>query len=204
MNAHRLTFMAGHAALLLALGTLPTTLAATTAADERSIPKLAPPYAEMPPTYWEQHDSAIIAVGIVLLALAALGVWLGLRRKPIEIVPPATQARNELQALQALPEDGAVLSKVSQVLRRYFMAFFSLPPGEFTTAELCRVISGNEQIGAELSSAVAAFLRDCDARKFSTVPVTPANAVSRALELVERGEAQRRPPPTAKAHDRRI
>jgi hypothetical protein len=189
--------MTGYAVLLVALWPVPSALAATTAADERNIPKLAPPYAELPPTFWEQHGSAIIVIGIVLLALAALGVWLGLRRKPVEIVPPEARARNELKALQALPEDGAVLSKVSQALRRYFIAAFELPPEEFTTAEFCRVISGNEQIGAELSAAAAEFLRDCDTRKFSATPIAPSGAVARALDLVERGEAQRRPSPPA-------
>ena len=175
-------------------------LAATASAqDVEGIPKLAPPYPELPPTFWEEHGGIILGSGIFLLAIVGLGVWLGLRKKPVENVPPATQARNELKALLELPEDGAVLSKVSQALRHYFLAAGSLPPAEFTTAEFCRLISGNEQIGAELASVVAEFLEDCDARKFSTATVSQSGAVARALDLVERSEAHHRPAPTAKA-----
>lgn len=163
------------------------------AQDADKIPKLAPPYPELPPTFWEQHGNAIIFSGIVLVLLVAFGVWLGLRKKPVAIVPPEVRARNELKALQAMPEDGAVLSKVSQALRRYFIAAFGLPPGEYTTAEFYRVISGNATIGGKLSASVAAFLRNCDENKFSPVSATPLSAVARALELIERGEALRQP-----------
>jgi hypothetical protein len=100
--------------------------------------------------------------------------------------------------LKAIPEDGAILSKVSQALRRYFIVAFGLPPGEYTTAEFCRVIGGNEKIGAELSSSVAAFLRNCDENKFSPASATPLSAVARAMDLIERGEAIRQPPSAVK------
>ena len=163
------------------------------AQDADKIPQLAPPYPELPPTFWEQHGNAIIMGGIVLVLLVAVGLWLGLRKKPVTVVPPEVWARNELKALQALPADGTVLSKVSQALRRYFIAAFGLPPGEYTTAEFCRVVGGNEEIGVELSSSVAAFLRNCDENKFSPASAAPLSAVARALELVERGEALRQP-----------
>jgi len=169
------------------------------AQDADQIPKLAPPYPELPPTFWEQHGNAIIFSGIVLVALVAVAIWLGLRKKPVAIVPPEVRARNELKALEALREDGAVLSKVSQALRRYFIAAFELPAGEYTTAEFCRVINGNEKIGIELSDSIAAFLRNCDENKFSPAYATPLSAVARALELIERGEAIRQPPSAVKS-----
>jgi hypothetical protein len=168
------------------------------AQDADKIPKLAPPYPELPPTFWEQYGNSIIIGGIVLVLLVAVGIWLGLRKRPVAIVPPEVQARNELRTLQALPEDGLVLSNVSQTLRRYFIAAFALPPGEYTTAEFCRAIGGHEKIGGELSSSVAAFLRDCDENKFPPTSATPLRAVARALELIECGEALRQPPPPVK------
>ena len=48
------------------------------------------------------------------------------------------------------PEDGALLSQVSQILRHYVVAAFDLPPGELTTAEFCRAIAGHARIGPEL------------------------------------------------------
>lgn len=169
------------------------------AQDADKIPKLAPPYPELPPTFWEQHGNAIIISGIFLVALVAVGLWLCLRKKPVAIVPAEVQARSELKALQALPEDGAVLSKTSQALRRYFIAAFALPPGEYTTAEFCRIVSGHEKIGAELSSSVVALLRSCDENKFSPMSTTPLGAAARALELIERGEALRQPPAAVKS-----
>jgi hypothetical protein len=164
------------------------------AQDADKIPKLAPPYPELPPTFWEQYGNSIIIGGIVLVLLVAVGLWLGLRKSPVAIVPPEVQARNELQALKAIPEDGAILSKVSQALRRYFIAALGLPPGEYTTAEFCRVINGNEKIGVELSDSVTAFLRNCDENKFSPASATPLSAVARVMDLIERGEAIRQPP----------
>ena len=172
--------------------------AATNAAEEAGVPQLAPPYPEIPPTFWEQYGAAVVIGGMVLGALAAFGLWLGMRKKPVAAVLPEVRARRELAALLRLPEDGVVLSQTSQVLRRYFIAAFALPPGEFTTAEFCRSISGCEQIGADLASAVAAFLRECDARKFSSGAVPLSGAVARAQSLVERGEARRSPPPAVK------
>jgi hypothetical protein len=161
-------------------------------------PKLLPPYPELPPTFSEQHGDAILLGGIIFVVLVAIGLWLGLRQKPVAPVPPEVQARNELRALQTLPEDGVVLSKASQALRRYFIAAFALPPGEYTTAEFCRAIGGHEKIGGELSSSVAAFLRNCDENKFSPTSAAPLSAVARALELIERGEALRQPAPPVK------
>ena len=168
-------------------------LASTASAqDADKILKLAPPYPELPPTFWEQHGSVIIVSGLALLAIVGLAIWLGLRKQPIAILPPDVQARNELKALQTLPEDGPVLSQASQTIRRYFISAFGLTPGEFTTGEFFSLTSGSPEIGAELSAVVAEFLRYCDARKFSASPVTPSGAVAQALELVERSEAHRR------------
>lgn len=169
-------------------------MAVAHAQDADSTPKLAPPYPELTPTFWEQYGNAVILCGIVFVALVAVGVWLGLRKSPAAPEPPEVRAQNEMRALQAVPEDGVVLSQVSQALRRYFVAAFGLPPGEYTTAEFCRLINGNEKIGVELAASVAAFLQEADERKFAANPVKPADAAKRALDLVERSEALRRPP----------
>ena len=107
-------------------------------------------------------------------------------------VPPETRARLALEALAGRHEDGALLSEVSQILRRYFVAAFGLPAGEVTTTEFCQLVGGNEVLGAELSSALVKFLETCDVKKFApTPPAAPLNAVAQALELFERAEARR-------------
>jgi hypothetical protein len=164
----------------------------TNASGTNALPALLPPYGELPPTFWEQHATFIVVAGFGMIALAASGLWLIFRPKPKIIIPPEVQARQALGILRQQPEDGVVLSRVSQVVRNYFIAAFQLVPGEFTTAEFCRALSGHEQIGAELSTAVADFLRDCDARKFSTATaLVPLDAANQALKLVALAEQRR-------------
>ena len=126
------------------------------------------------------------------LVLAMLLGWQLLRSRPKKIMPPETQARLALETLRPLPEDGAVLSQVSQIVRRYFSAAFQLPPGELTTAEFSRSIAEHPRPGPELAAAVIEFLCRCDEQKFSTVRVAdPGHSVVRALNLVDQAEAQR-------------
>lgn len=160
--------------------------------NTNALPALSPPYGELPPTFWEQHGTTIISSGVVVLALVTLAIWMRLRPRPPVILPPAEQARQALQILRHRPEDGALLSVVSAILRKYFVAAFQLSPGEFTTTEFCLVISRQEQIGVGLSAKVAEFLSQCDERKFGPVnPTIPLGAISRALELVRLAEEHR-------------
>ena len=153
---------------------------------------LLPPYGELPPTFWEQNATVISFAGIGVVALLAFFLWLAFRPKPKIIVPPEIQAREALHKLSTQPEDGAMLSRVSQIVRHYFSAAFQLSPGELTTTEFCHEISGNEKIGAELSTAAANFLRESDARKFSvTAGSEKMDATNRALNLVEQAEQRR-------------
>ena len=157
-----------------------------------ALPKLSPPYAELPPTFWEQHGTMLWFVGIGIFLLAGLVVWLCLRPKPKAILPPAVQARNALEGLLNSDENGARLSKVSQILRHYFIAAFQLPPGELTTAEFCRVIASCEQVGGQLAATVSDFLHRCDEQKFSPAKSAAAlGAVNQALALIESAEARR-------------
>lgn len=154
--------------------------------------KLLPPYGELPPTFWEQHGTTIIIVSLAVVLIAALVAWWLLRPKPPVFISPEVQARRALENYLNRQENGAVLSQVSQILRRYVIAAFDLPPGEPTTTEFCRMLSGQNAIGVELSNAVSEFLRQCDEHKFSPQPpAEPPGAVARALELVSLGEARR-------------
>jgi len=154
-----------------------------------ALPPLAPAYGEMRPTFWEQHGTAILVCGLVLLALACAVAWISSRPKPPAVVPPEVLARDALAKLLRQPEQGRVLSEISQILRRYFMTAFGFPPGEWTTSEFCAALASNEKVGGELAQAVAGFLRECDERKFSPGnPAGPLQAANRALELIDRVE----------------
>jgi hypothetical protein len=157
-----------------------------------TLPALLPPYGELPPTFWEQHGTSVGFAGFGVAVLAGFGLWLVFRPKPKIIISPEVQARAVLENLRRQPEDGAMLSRVSQVVRHYFRDAFRLPPGELTTTEFCREISRNEKVGAELSAAAVNFLRESDARKFSaTVGPVKLDAASQALCLVEQAEQRR-------------
>lgn len=166
-------------------------LALSSLAQEK-LPALRPPLGEIPPTFWELHGTTVLVAVPVAMLLLALGIWLWLRPKPIVPVPPEVQARRALEELSKQPEDGAVISRVSQILRRYVLAVFELPVGEPTTAEFCQLIASHEKIGAELSDALASFLRQCDERKFARSGASiPLGAAAQALELVAQSEARR-------------
>jgi hypothetical protein len=169
--------------------------AATNAADEAAVPQLAPPYPEIPPTFWEQYGSFIL-IAVILMAgvmcLVAVALFLALRKRAAVAVAPEVQARNELKSLQALPDSPTVWSKTSQATRRYFVAAFALPPGEHTTAEFCRYLQAQEKVGADLAAEVTTFLRESDERKFAPNTAPLVGVASRALVLVEKAETRRR------------
>ena len=89
------------------------------------------------------------------------------------------------------PEDGLVLSQVSQITRHYITEAFALPSGELTTAEFCRLMASHEGLGPELSGTISEFLRRCDERKFRpSPPAVPMAAVATAYKIVEAAEAR--------------
>jgi hypothetical protein len=167
-------------------------LPAATNSGLDEIPPLRPPLSELPPSFWEQHGTLLIVLGLVTVALIGVAVWFLGRARPKAPVPPEVRARMALEPLRAQPEDGVILSQVSQILRRYITAAFDLPHGELTTTEFCKVIAGNDAVGPQLSSSISEFLRLCDRRKFAPFPAEQAlDGVSKALKFIEAAEARR-------------
>jgi hypothetical protein len=156
------------------------------------IPPLRPPHAELPPSFWDQYGLWVVIVGVLFLAFVSCLVWLLTRPKPPVVVPPEVLARQALEPLRQQPEDGALLSRVSQILRHYVAAAFDLPPGELTTTEFCRAIAEHPPIGPDLSAALSEFLRQADQRKFSqSAPAAPFSAATQALKLIDQAQARR-------------
>ena len=165
---------------------------AATNTNADSIPPLLPPRAELPPSFWEEHGTSVVLCGIALLGLICIAVWWLSRKRPQAVAPPEVQAREALALLQNRAEDGALLSRVSQILRRYYVQAFELPPNELTTTEFCALIAGAQKIGPQLAASVSEFLRRCDQRKFApAAEPEPLGGVAQALNLVELGEARR-------------
>jgi hypothetical protein len=126
-----------------------------------------------------------------LLALVLLGVagWFLTRRKPVALPAPEAVARQALDPLRRQPEEGVLLSRVSQVLRHYLIAAFGLPPEELTSTEFCGVLGENQGVGPELAAGIAEFLRRCDERKFApAVPQPALGAVEQALAFIKAAE----------------
>ena len=170
----------------------PLWAAATNSLNPNAIPPLRPPHGEIPPTFWDRYSLWVSLFGVLLLALVGVAVWFLTRPKPPVVVPPEVQARQVLEPLRRQPEDGALLSRVSQILCHYVADAFNLPPGELTTAEFCRAVAGHTQVGLELAVALSDFLRLCDQDKFSPpAPVPPLNAVVQALKLIDHAQARR-------------
>jgi hypothetical protein len=91
-----------------------------------------------------------------------------------------------LAKLQGRPEDGKMLSEVSQILHHYLCTIFAMSPAEMTTAEFSNALTTNQAIGMEFAQKIAIFLQACDKDKFSPYVIAPPlNAVKRALELIE-------------------
>jgi len=174
--------------LLVALSSMPLFAQAPT----NTLPALAPAYPEIPPPFWEQHGTTILIGGFILLLLAAIVLWLIFKPKPQPVLLPEAVARQALAQLRGRPEDGKVLSEVSQVLRRYVGNVFGFSGDKMTTTEFSTVVAADTEIGSRLAEALASFLRSCDKDKFvANNDAPPLNAVQRASQLVDQIERQR-------------
>jgi hypothetical protein len=185
-------FSSWFASILLLVLCSSDLLGQTNPSTSDDLPPLRPPRAEILPTFWERHQIAIIVVAVLFLVLAFVGLWVLTRPKPPIIAPPGAKAREALNNLRNQPETGELLSKISQVIRFYFMAAFNLPQRELTTAEFSRMIINQENIGRTLADAVVEFLRQCDHRKFAPpAQWPPLGALDYAAKLIDEAENRR-------------
>jgi len=151
-----------------------------------ALPSLAPAYGVLPPTFWERYGTAILMAWFTFAILAAMFFWVIIEARTPLVVPPDILACRALEKLrQQQPENGNVLSEISQILRRYIATAFEFPSGELTTVEFSAALAASQKTGPELARNISDFLRECDRRKFSPAnPGAPLNAVDRALQLV--------------------
>ena len=157
------------------------------------IPDLQPPRGELRPGFWEQHAWMVAAGALLLLAMLAIWLWWLRRPKPAISILPEAQARSALETLRGRPEDDALVTEVSHILRHYVLAAFNLPPEELTTAELRRSLEA--RTNPRLHAALFGFLCRCDERKFAPAHLThPMDSVPAALELIEKIETDLKQP----------
>ena len=161
--------------------------------SEAEIPPLEPPLGEVPPDVWEEHGNAMVTGGVLTLAAIGAAVWFAFRPRPVDPIPPETQARRELETLKGQAQTGKLLSNVSRVTRSYLSRAFELPAAELTTTEFCEQLTKEERVGPALGSMAQKFLKHCDELKFSPAPPPePLDAVAESLKLVEEGETRLR------------
>jgi hypothetical protein len=153
---------------------------------------LNPPYAEIPPSLWEQYGAWLIAGAFLLLALTVVAIAWKLRPKPQVMVPIEVRTRQELELLRQRPEDGQTLSLISRSLKRYLTVAFELSREEMTTAEFSRALGDNGRIGRELAAQASEFLRRCDQLKFAPDPSQSESGwIDQAFTIFESGETRR-------------
>jgi hypothetical protein len=164
-------------------------------------PVLRPPRGMLLPSFWEQHGGLLFGLAVVTLAVLAATFWWRRRPKASIVTPPEVLARRALQALQGRTEDDALALEVSRVLRGFLTAALGLPHAELTTAEFDGALHSRRAVSEELIPALVGFLRECDVKKFAPVqPPAPPGLVARALELIDRVQAERTSaPPVAAA-----
>ena len=164
-------------------------------------PELRPPRGTLMPSFWEQYAWLVSAFVLVVLVAVGAGLWWRRRAKPSAVTPPEVLARQALQALQGRTDDDALALDVSRILRGFLTAALGLPHAELTTSEFDRALRSHPAVSEELITALVGFLRECDVKKFAPVkPPAPPGLVARALELIDRVEAERKPaPPVAPA-----
>jgi hypothetical protein len=158
---------------------------AVSAADTNALPPLMPACPQIQLTFWEQYEILVLAGVFVILCFLGLCVWMLLKPKPPVVSSPGQVAREALGKLKDRPQDGRLLSEVSQIFRRYVGAVFGFPAAEMTTSEFAAALVANPKAGPQVAEVLANFLRACDKDKFmasNTAP--PLNAVERALHLV--------------------
>jgi hypothetical protein len=163
---------------------------AVCAVDTNALPPLLPAYPQIQPTFWEQYKILVLASVVAVLFFVGLSIWILLKPKPPVASSPGQVAREALEELKDRPQDGRLLSEVSQIFRRYVGAVFGFPAAEMTTAEFAAALVANPKAGPQVAELLSNFLRACDKDKFmanNTAP--PLSAVERALHLVDQIES---------------
>lgn len=188
-----MTIRAGFWAAYLAITLGSFSLGAQTNELADQIPPLHPPHVEIPPTFWDQYGAFVMLGCALAVVIVATIIGLLFRPKKPPILPlPAIQARHELEDLMRMPEEGNVLSQVSQIFRRYMATVLNLPPVEMTTSDFCGAISRDNPLGKDVSADITCFLKECDERKFAPPKPAPAlEAVPKAIKLIDTVEERR-------------
>jgi hypothetical protein len=154
----------------------PTPDALRPATDIEHLPP--PPNIERGPPRW------LFAIVPVLLALAAVGLFLGKRKRPAGAPRDAAWAGRELAA------GDLTADRCAAVLRQYLAYRFGVPAETRTTPELAAGLRADGRLPDEVVGEWQAFLDECDAARFSGTAANVAGLADRARALVAEAEDQ--------------
>jgi hypothetical protein len=154
----------------------PTPDALRPATDIEHLPP--PPPVERGSRRW------LFAIVPVLLALAAVALFLGKRKRP------AAAPRDAAWALRELAAADLTADRCAAVLRQYLAYRFGVPAVTRTTPELAGALRADGRLPGEVVAEWQAFLDECDAARFSGTAASVAGLADRARALATSAEEQ--------------
>jgi hypothetical protein len=137
-----------------------------------------PPNVERGSSPWR------FAIVPVLLALAAVGLFLGRRKRP------AGAPRDAAWAERGLAAGDLTADRCAAVLRQYLAYRFGVPAETRTTPELAAALRAEGRLPDGVVGEWQAFLDECDAARFSGTAASVAGLADRARALVAAAEEQ--------------
>ena len=136
-------------------------------------------YGPQPPVEQPPYLLYGLFILVALLSAAALFQWLKKRKgAPAPPIPPGTIARSDLMLARELMAENSAreyLEKLSEILRRYLEARFSLASTRQTTGEFFRSLAGGLSEDHPLlpfQKELQHCLEICDLAKFAHCPAT--------------------------------
>mgnify|MGYP007059390950 CR=1 FL=1 len=111
---------------------------------------------------------AIVAVGVIVLSLVGHQLWRRWHRET-----PLTASERAIQSLESisLADPSRACAEISQVMRRYLDARFSIPASTRTTPDLLRALRDHETFPSSEVERLSDLLRSCDLGSFTGLPV---------------------------------
>jgi hypothetical protein len=157
-----------------------------TAIESPSADSLRPPtdieQLPPPPTVVRQSSPWLFAIVPGLLLLAAIGVYLGRRRRAPTVVHDAEWALRELNA--TIDPD-----RCAYILRQFLAHRFAMPAQARTTPELTTELGAENRLPRESVAEWQSLFEECDTARFSGTPASIAGLAERAKALVRSTEA---------------